>query len=227
MINDKKILAIIPARGGSKRIPRKNVRIIGGKPLIAWTIEEAKQSKYIDDVVLSSDNDEIIEVAKQYGCNIPFKRPETLSCDHTPSIDVILHALNIMGNQYDYFILLQPTSPLREAKHIDESIDLCHACGAKTLVSVSSFSKGLSWIYEYSIPYIRPMGNLQSFDKIMNTKVILNGAIYFSDIPGFLDDARLIRQDTCGYLMDEYSSIDIDTPFDWEVAEYFLLKKQK
>ncbi|MEH2097772.1 acylneuraminate cytidylyltransferase family protein, partial [Nostoc sp.] len=121
MIHGKKVLAIIPARGGSKAVPRKNIREIGGKPLIAWTIEEAKKSQYIDRLILSSEDDEIISIAQKWGCEIAFKRPVELAQDDTPGIAPVLHALNQLPI-YDYVVLLQPTSPLRQVIDIDGCI---------------------------------------------------------------------------------------------------------
>nr|HPK54819.1 acylneuraminate cytidylyltransferase family protein [Smithellaceae bacterium] len=113
MIQGKTVLAIIPARGGSKGIPRKNITNLAGKPLIAWTIEEAKKSKYIDRLILSSEDNEIIQVAKEWGCEVPFIRPRELAEDDTLGIEPVLHALNTIKKKYDYVVLLQPTSPLR------------------------------------------------------------------------------------------------------------------
>ena len=111
-------LAVIPARGGSKGVPRKNVRDLNGKPLIAWTIEEAKKSQYISNIILSSEDSEIIKEAKKYGCEVPFIRPMKLAQDDTPGIDPVLHAINQCPG-YDYVVLLQPTSPLSKAEDID------------------------------------------------------------------------------------------------------------
>lgn len=116
-------LAVIPARGGSKGIPRKNIREIAGKPLIAWSIEEAKKSKYITKLILSSDDKEIIDVAKQYGCEAPFVRPKALAADETPGVDPILHAIEQCPG-YDYVVVLQPTSPLRTVENIDGAIEM-------------------------------------------------------------------------------------------------------
>ncbi len=113
MIAGKTVLAIIPARGGSKGVPRKNIRLLAGKPLIVWTIDEAKKSKYIDRFILSSEDDEIIKIAREYGCEVPFKRPIELAQDDTPGIEPVIHAINTLEDKYDYVVLLQPTSPLR------------------------------------------------------------------------------------------------------------------
>jgi len=124
MFNGKKILAIIPARGGSKRLPNKNILPMGSKPLIAWSIESAKESKYVDDVIVSTDSQAIYDVAQKYGAHTPFIRPLELAQDDTRSIDVVIHALEFFKKEkYDYVILLQPTSPLREASDIDGAIE--------------------------------------------------------------------------------------------------------
>src|ERR1039458_650454 len=118
MINDKTVLGVVPARGGSKGVPRKNIRMAAGKPLIAWTIEKALKSQYIDRLVLSSEDLEIMEVALRYGCDVPFRRPVELASDDTPGIAPVLHVLEKLPG-YSYVALLQPTSPSRAAEDID------------------------------------------------------------------------------------------------------------
>ncbi len=121
------IIAIIPARGGSKRLPCKNIRDLCGKPLIAWTIEQAKNSKFIDKVVVSTDDEEIAAISREYGVDVPFLRPKELATDESPSIDLIKHALDFFkkkGETYDIIILLEPTSPLRKKNDIDAAINL-------------------------------------------------------------------------------------------------------
>src|SRR5262249_30378594 len=115
MIGRYTVLAVIPARGGSKGVPQKNIRTVGGRPLIAWTIEAAKGSRYLDRVVLSSDDRKIIDVAESYGCDIPFVRPAELATDEADSMSVVRHAIASFNEHYDYLVLLQPTSPLRRA----------------------------------------------------------------------------------------------------------------
>ena len=121
MIEGKKVLAVIPARGGSNGVPRKNIIDVGGKPLIAWTIEEARKSKYIDRLILSSDDREIIEIAKRWGCEVPFEQPAEMARDGTPGIAPVLHAIEMLPD-YDYVVLLQPTSPLRQVEDVDGCI---------------------------------------------------------------------------------------------------------
>ena len=148
MIKDKTVLAIIPARGGSKGVPLKNIRDVGGKPLIAWTIMEGKKSKYIDRLILSSEDERIINVAKKLGCEVPFTRPSSLAQDETPSIDVIVHAVQTIPEKYDYIVLLQPTSPLRKVTDIDNCIEQCLQKNAKACVSVTEPEKSPFWMYK-------------------------------------------------------------------------------
>ena len=121
MLNNYKFLAIIPARGGSKRLPRKNILNLCGKPLIAWTIEAGKKSKYIDKVVVSSDDDEILDIANEHKVTV-LKRPDHLAKDTSKTFDVIKHVID-NAESYDYIVLLQPTSPLRNKNHVDAAID--------------------------------------------------------------------------------------------------------
>src|SRR4030042_3633861 len=129
MYRNKRILAIIPARGGSKRLPGKNIKILCGKPLIGWTIEQAKSSKYIDDIFVSTDYRSIADIAEQFGIKVPFLRPEELSKDSSSSMDVVEHVLKSYkrSNQlFDFIILLEPTSPLRKKRSEEHTSELSH-----------------------------------------------------------------------------------------------------
>ena len=139
MINGKRLLGIIPARGGSKRLPRKNILELAGKPLIGWTIEAARQSKFIDRVVVSTEDHEIGEVADHFGADVPFYRPPILAEDSATTLDVVINlieALKKHGDFYEYIILLQPTSPLRRASHIDNACNQLIDDNAFAIVSV-------------------------------------------------------------------------------------------
>ncbi|MCX6112252.1 MAG: acylneuraminate cytidylyltransferase family protein, partial [Proteobacteria bacterium] len=125
MYNDKKILAVIPARGGSKGLPDKNIKKLYNKPLIVWSIEQAKESKYIDRVIVSTDSNEIAKIAVDHGAEVPFIRPSELAKDNTPTIDVLVHLINHLennGSKYDILLLLEPTSPLRKRGDIDNAM---------------------------------------------------------------------------------------------------------
>jgi CMP-N-acetylneuraminic acid synthetase len=122
-----KIIAIIPARGGSKGLPRKNIKLLLGKPLVAWTIEQAKNSKYVNKVVVSTEDKEIAEISRGYGAEVPFLRPKELARDDSPTIDAILHALNWFeesGEYFDIVVLLEPTSPLRDVEDKDKCVEI-------------------------------------------------------------------------------------------------------
>lgn len=146
MINGKKILAIIPARGGSKGILKKNIKPLKGKPLIAWTIEEAKKSKLLDKIIVSTDDEEIMNVAKKWGAEVPFLRPSELARDDTPGIAPVLHALEYFSD-YEYVVVLQPTSPLRLAEDIDEAIYLCEKNKSNFCVSVTESKIIPDWMF--------------------------------------------------------------------------------
>ena len=140
MIDNKRIVAIIPARGGSKGIKRKNIRILNGKPLISYTIEQALKSKYIDRVIVSTEDLEIAEISKSFGAEVPFLRPQELAQDDTPGIEPIIHAVNYLNGEekyfFEYVMCLQCTCPLRKAKDIDNSIEEINKKNADALVSV-------------------------------------------------------------------------------------------
>ena len=146
MISSYSVLALIPARGGSKGVPRKNVRDLAGRPMIAWTIEAAHGSRYVDRIVLSSDDEEIIKTARQHGCDVPFVRPPELATDEADSLSVVRHALSMLPEHYDFLVLLQPTSPLRVTADIDGAVERCAETGAAVCVSVCETDKSPYWM---------------------------------------------------------------------------------
>ena len=229
MMNGKTILGIIPARGGSKGIPRKNIKLLAGKPLIAWTIEEAKKSKYIDRLILSSEDEEIISVAKQWGCEVPFVRPKELAQDDTPGIAPVLHAVESLQEKYDFVCLLQPTSPLREVDDIDGCIEKCVSTKALSSISVTEVDKHPFWMYKLKarsklsplFPEKSLMARRQELPKIY----MPNGAIYFANIHHLTKTKSFFTKGTIAHIMQENNSIDIDTKLDFELCEFFLTKR--
>ncbi|MGL5255765.1 MAG: cytidylyltransferase domain-containing protein [Proteocatella sp.] len=226
MIYGKSILAIIPARGGSKGLPRKNILELKGKPLIAWTIEAAKKSTYIDTVVVSSEDNEIIEVALKWGAEIPFHRPQELAQDDTPSIDIILHAINILP-QYDYILLLQPTSPLRTAEDIDSCIEYFFSMKATSCVSISQVKSSPYWMY--SLEKNNKLKSLLGSESSVHYQrqklpVIyeINGAIYIAEKKWLIKNKGYISNETIGYIMEENKSIDIDNESDFLLAQILM-----
>lgn len=233
MINGNTVLAIIPARGGSKGVPRKNIRLLASKPLLAWSIEEAKKSKYIDRLILSSEDEEIIKVSKEFGCEAPFLRPKELASDITPSSDVILHAiewLEINQNQkFDIFILLQPTSPFRNSDQIDIALEnFTSNPQTKCLVSVKVVEENPYWmkILDYN-HYLKNM----TLGKVTFTRrqelpkiYILNGAIYIMRPSDFKILKSFDVDFTIPLIMDKKTSIDIDDEEDFAFAEIVAIK---
>jgi len=149
MSKNKKILAIIPARGGSKRLPGKNTLELAGKAMISWTIEAALNSEYIGTTIITSDNDTVLRIGKEYK-TMAIQRPKELSGDTSSSIDAVIHALKQVSEEYDYVVLLQPTSPLRTAKHIDEAILLLNEKNADAIISVSEMNHSPLWSNQLS-----------------------------------------------------------------------------
>lgn len=225
MINEKKVLAIIPARGGSKGIPRKNIKLLHGKPLIAWTIEEAKKSKYIDKLIVSSDDDEIIKVSKEWGAEVPFKRPPELAQDDTPGIEPVLHAVEQFPN-YDYVVLLQPTSPLRVVEDIDGAIELCEERKASSCVSVTETNTPPQWMYEideegFMNPIFSNM-DLPYQRQKASTIYELNGAVYVAAKSSLIFNKAFLREGTLPIIMPTNRSIDIDKMDDFSYCEYLI-----
>lgn len=226
MINGKKVLAIIPARGGSKGIPRKNIKPLAGKPLIAWTIEEAKKSKYIDRLILSSEDDEIIKIAKEWGCEVPFVRPKELAQDDTPGIEPVIHALNTLPEKYDCICLLQPTSPLRKVEDIDGCIEKCILMNASSCVSVTEVDKHPYWMYKIGdnekmkplFPNTHELSRRQDLPKVYT----LNGAVYIADSIWLLQSKSFINDQTIPYCMEVSNSLDIDSETDFQICESLL-----
>jgi N-acylneuraminate cytidylyltransferase len=227
MFNGKKIIAIIPARGGSKRVPRKNLRLIDGKSLLDRTIETAKQSRFIDRIVVSSEDSEIITAAKKAGADVPFVRPAEFAQDTSPGVDPIIHAIeNLPG--YDYLVLLQVTTPQREVDDIDNCIEFCLQQDAPVCVSVKEVSENPYWMFK-----IKDDNKLQS---VMSEKApsrsqdlpvitILNGAVYVAKTDWFLENKTFLCADTIGFKMSRDKSIDIDTEEDWKAYENYLKTK--
>ncbi|WP_203245958.1 acylneuraminate cytidylyltransferase family protein [Sporosarcina beigongshangi] len=227
MINDKKVLAIIPARGGSKGVLRKNIKELAGKPLIAWTIEEAKKSKYIDRLILSSEDDEIIKIAKEFGCEAPFVRPSELAQDDTPGIIPLLHALEeVIG--YDYIVSLQPTSPLRIVDDIDACIEKMIATRSPACVSVAEPTNSPYWMYtvdekENMVPLIK-QDNLTTRRQDLPSVYLLNGAVYVAEVTWLKQTASFLTAETTAFIMPNNRSHDIDTEEDFLLVDSLLRK---
>lgn len=226
MYKNKTILALITARGGSKGILNKNIKPLSGVPLIEWTINEAKKSQFIDRLILSSESEEIINVAKNSGCDIPFIRPSELAQDDSSSMDVILHALNNITEVYDYLLLLQPTSPFRQSWHIDNIIKEIIDNKAKSIVSVTQSKKHPAYMYELSESSMRPVLKNYAQKRRQDMPIVYehNGALYISEVEYLKKEKSYNTNETRAYIMEDRFSIDIDTTQDWEFAEYLISK---
>ncbi len=231
MFEGKKILAIIPARGGSKRLPRKNIMPLFDKPLIAWSIEASLKSKYVDNTILSSDSQEILEVARAFGANTPFVRPKELAADDTRSIDVVIHALNFYKEVgYDYVILLQPTSPLRDENDIDSAIEHFFNKNATSVIGVCEVEHSPLW--SNILDDTLSMNNFLN-DKYNNSRsqdlptyYRINGAFYMSEVSSVLkNETFFVKKDIYAYVMSQEHSVDIDTFLDFITAESILKYK--
>lgn len=226
MYQNKKIIAIITARGGSKGIPGKNIKPLWGKPLLDWTFEAAKSSLYLDRIILSTDDNRIIQHAEQLGCEVPFIRPSYLATDEATSTDVILHALDEAGNDYDYFLLLQPTSPFRKSRDIDHIIEACVDKGVMVMVSVEQVKAHPMFLYQLLD------GALHSFDpqaqqlRRQDIPPVYkhNGALYIADINHFREVRSFVGKEAHGFICDGPINVDIDTHLDWQYAEFLLEK---
>jgi N-acylneuraminate cytidylyltransferase len=230
MIANKSVLAIIPARGGSKGLPRKNILPVADKPMIAWTITTALQSHYIDRLILSSEDDEIIQVAQQWGCEVPFVRPLELAQDTTSGMDVVLHAMQQMPH-YDLVVLLQPTSPLRNVDDIDRCIAQCVQSDAPC-VSVTVPEKSPYWMFSVDKkqqlqPVLGDWKALTQRRQDQTPVYVLNGAVYVAEWDFVLTQKTFLTTATTAYLMPPERSLDIDTAKDFAIFNWFVTAKKE
>lgn len=218
MIGSQRVLALIPARGGSKGVPGKNVLPIAGKPLIQWTIDAARASRYIDRLILSSDDDAIIAVAERAGCEAPFKRAAELASDTASSIDVVIDALDRVQG-YDIVVLLQPTSPLRSTADIDGTLEKLEAQAAPACVSIRMADDHPYWTFSLDeaqtlIRFAEPSSGIPLRRQDLPDAWCLNGAVYAARIDWFKQTRSFLSPQTVGYPMPNDRSLDIDTPKD-------------
>lgn len=231
MTDKPEILCIIPARGGSKRLPGKNIMEIAGKPLIAWTIEAGLKSDHITRLVVSTDNKEIAEISRSFGAEVPFIRPEHLARDSTGSFQVIEQCLDYFKkneqSEFEYIILLQPTSPLRQKSDINEAFNLLFSKKGKAIISVCETEHSPLW--SNTIEENLSMVNFLNKD-IINTQsrflpkyYRLNGAIYIYETKSLLKEKQLfLNENIYAYKMSKKNSIDIDDQIDFDLAELYL-----
>lgn len=224
-----KIVAIIPARGGSKGIPKKNIKPLLGKPLIAWTIWQARKSEYLDKIIVSTENDEIAEVSRDWSAEI-IKRPKELAKDESPTIDAVFHLLEVLRTENynpNIVVLLQPTSPLRTAKDIDNAIDLFLNSDCESVVSVCEAKHPPYWSFKIDGGYLKHLfGNeyLKMRRQDLPKTYMPNGAIYISTPQMLYKYKSSYCEKTIPYVMPAERSIDIDTEIDFMLAELVMMK---
>lgn len=225
-------LAIIPARGGSKGIPRKNIKDIAGKPLIAWTIEHALSAQCIDRVVVTTDDEEIAEAALRYGAEVPFLRPDDISGDTATTESAMLHALNWLrceeGYQPENLFLLQATSPVRELGLLDKAYEQFIQSGANSLLSVCEFWHFLwkdlsSPVAEYD--YLNRPRRQDIAQEDIRFKE--NGSFYITNVKQFIDNENRLTGKVSMFVMPDEQSFEIDTPIDWLVCDAILSNQNK
>jgi CMP-N,N'-diacetyllegionaminic acid synthase len=228
MYRNNKILAVIPARGGSKGVPNKNIKELLGKPLIAYTIEQAKRSRYIDRTIVSTDSPAIADIAVSCGAEVPFLRPEALATDQSSTLDVLVHAIDWLEKnenyKFDILVLLHATTPLREPEDIDRSIELLLDKGVENVFTVTEAHRNpyfnMVEIKNNKVSLVK-MGNYatrQTAPEVFD----MNSSIYvwWKDI--FMKKRSVFLENSRVYIMPRTRSVDIDDSLDFKIAEMLL-----
>jgi|SRR3989344_1555273 len=229
----KKILAIIPARLGSKRIRNKNIRDFLGKPLIAYAILQAKKNRMINRTIVDTDSPKIAEVARRYGAEVPYLRPKNLAGDKAQVVDAIIHLLkrlkNDEGYEPDYIIILQTTSPLREEKDIRDCWDLMRRTDATTVLTVAPTHPRLYYLdNEQNIILANKMTAKSTNVQAWREAYLLNGCfVYIVKTSAFLKEKAVITKKTKAVICPKWRSVDLDTPEEWVMAEVLYKNKRE
>ncbi len=229
MYKDKKLLGLIPARGGSKGIPHKNIIDLCGKPLISYSIQAALNSRYIDSVIVSTDDEDIAGISRTYGAEVPFMRPAVLASDTSKTVDAVLHSIQWLksaGRTYDTLILLQPTQPLRTSADIDSAITEYMDKDCTSLVSVSVVNDNPLLIRSIRngllVPLLSSTSTCRRQDMPEYYRV--NGCIYINEISGITPETSF-NDNLLPFIMDRSHSVDIDEYCDLALAEYYISKE--
>lgn len=234
MYKNKTFLAIIPARGGSKGLPGKNIKELFGKPLIAWTIEEGLKSKYLDEIVVSTDYQNIADIAKKYGASVPFLRPDYLANDRATSFDAVKHTIdyyrNELNKEFNYIVLLEPTSPLRKFADIDNAIKQLFNSTADSIVGISKTEdqnpaflitkSEKNYISGYKNDDMKPLRRQDVKDVYF-----FEGTIYISKTNILLEKKTFYHTNTIGYELPKYKSLEIDDMDDFIMVEAMMKYK--
>lgn len=225
------MLAIIPARGGSKGIPGKNIKLLCGKPLIIYTIEAAVAAKTIDRIILSTDDPEIAKTVSKYDVEIPFMRPKELAQDNSLAIDNYIYTIERLNREfncnYEEFVVLLPTVPLRTSEDIDKAVELFSQTNAESVISCTTLHHPLEWIFSINDDGIIQRNNEIDIKKMMNRQeskhaYIPNGAVYVFKYSLLKEKNSYYSDQTYAYVMPPKRSVDIDTEIDFKFAEYLI-----
>ncbi|MBI2307930.1 MAG: acylneuraminate cytidylyltransferase family protein [Rhodocyclales bacterium] len=233
MIGGSKVLALIPARSGSKGLPGKNIRPLHGKPLLAWPIEAAKASRYVDRVVVSTDSEAFARIAREYGAEVPILRPADLAADTSPSSAAVIHMLDylaVQGHVFDYFVLLEPTSPLTEGSDVNVALETLHARRDQgdALVSVTELVTShpafavkrddRGRIEPYAAVDFRRLPRRQDIDPLY----ALDGSLYISAVDRYRETLSFCHDRTLSHLMPAYKAHEVDSLIDFICIEAIL-----
>jgi CMP-N,N'-diacetyllegionaminic acid synthase len=226
-----KLLSIIPARGGSKRLPGKNAKILGGRPLVTWSIEAAREHSQIVATLVSTDSPEIAQIALSAGASVPWLRPSHLATDAASSVDVCLHALDYYESEHgevDGVLLLQPTSPYRKNETLAKAIKLFHRRPDESVIAVSPAKISPYWCFHISNGVLRPImgeANLHKRSQDLSPAYVVSGSFYLTPPSVLRQQKTLFSFDSQPVVLSSAKeSVDIDSSEDWELAEYYLGK---
>ena len=232
MTKQNNILAIIPARAGSKRLPNKNIKLLAGKPLVCWTIDAAKNAKLDMDIVVSTDSQMVADIAVSCGADAPFLRPAELATDTASTFDVLADTINKLADQgrhYEYLMLLQPTSPLRRSDHIEQAFEVLSKEGVKSVVSVTEVDHPVEWTMTLPEDYCLDSFIANQLDQLkirsqdLPKRYQLNGAIMCGRINDIMAEKTFyLQRGTFAYVMAKQFSVDIDYAEDFGYAEFVV-----
>jgi CMP-N,N'-diacetyllegionaminic acid synthase len=230
----RKILGVITARGGSKGLPRKNVLELNGKPLIAWTIDSAKRSRYLDKVVVSTEDKEIARISRKFNAEV-IDRPKELATDAATSIEVIKHAVSFLEKNEKYkpeiVVILQPTSPLRDESEIDAAIKKLIETGADSVISVSEYETSPFLAYTLDsadrMDLLIKSGYNSSRRQDIPKAYKPNGAVYAVKTDTLMKENKILGKDTRALIMQKERSVDIDSGIDLKLAEFLVRERKK
>lgn len=229
-----KVLGIIPARGGSKGVPRKNIKLLGGKPLLAYTAESALSAKFLSKVILTTEDSEIAEVGRSLGLDVPFLRPQELSLDTSPTLPVVFHAIDYLennGESFDAICLLQPTNPLRRTEDIDNCIELLDKSGADSVISILPVPHEYNpkWVYwqDENGEMVLTTGESEPIPRRQDLPPAFHreGSVYVTRIEALRSYGNLYGKKVQGYEINPSNSVNIDTLDDWIIAENLITKR--